>query len=406
LPAVVIRYSLRRHVAAADRCTTVGDRKGVRIAYVTESFPPDVNGVASTAMRVAEQLVRRGHEPLIIAPAAARHMPTLRTEFPVTRVPAVSLPLYPGFRLGLPGPQVRAAIARHGADIVHLAGPVILGAGGCAAACRLGLPIVAVYATDMAAYARAYHLSRAGEAYCWRRLRRIHNMADRTLAPSEATAATLRARGFRRVQVWGRGVDAVRFDPSRRSDRLRSELAPGGEVIVGYVGRLAAEKRLDLLAGVASLPGVRLVIVGAGPAEAAARRALPGALFLGQRQGDELARVYASLDIFVHSGPHETFGNTLQEAAASGLPVVAPAAGGPLDLVQDGVTGALVRPGDADALTAAVSVIAASPGLRAAQGKAGRLAVIDRTWPARCDELIGHYQRVLGAPAVGAEVRV
>jgi len=305
----------------------------------------------------------------------------------------------------LPGPQVLAAITGHRADIVHLAGPVMLGAGGCAAGRRLGLPLVAVYATDMAAYARAYHLGRAGESYCWRRLRRIHNGADRTLAPSEATAAALRARGFQRVHVWGRGVDAARFDPSRRSARLRGELAPDGEVIVGYVGRLAAEKRLDLLSGVDALPGVRLVIVGAGPAEAAARRALPGALFLGQRQGDELARVYASLDVFVHSGPHETFGNTLQEAAASGLPVVAPAAGGPLDLVRDGVTGALVPPGDAAALAAAVSAIAASPGLRAAQGQAGRLAVLDRTWPARCDELIGHYQRVLGTQAVGAEAR-
>ena len=377
----------------------------MRIAYVTESFPPDVNGVASTAMRVAEQLVRRGHQPLIIAPAAARRMPGLRTDFPVTRVPAVAVPLYPGLRVGLPGPQVLAAIAGHRADIVHLAGPVMLGAGGCAAGRRLGLPLVAVYATDMAAYARAYHLGRAGESYCWRRLRRIHNGADRTLAPSEATAAALRARGFQRVHVWGRGVDAARFDPSRRSARLRGELAPDGEVIVGYVGRLAAEKRLDLLSGVDALPGVRLVIVGAGPAEAAARRALPGALFLGQRQGDELARVYASLDVFVHSGPHETFGNTLQEAAASGLPVVAPAAGGPLDLVRDGVTGALVPPGDAAALAAAVSAIAASPGLRAAQGQAGRLAVLDRTWPARCDELIGHYQRVLGTQAVGAEAR-
>jgi phosphatidylinositol alpha 1,6-mannosyltransferase len=356
-------------------------------------------------MRVAEQLVRCGHEPLIIAPKPARRIPPLRTDFPVTRVPAVGLPLYPGFRVGLPGPRVQSAIADHGADIVHLAGPVILGAGGGAAARRLGIPVVAVYATDVAAYAHAYHLGRSGEAYGWRRLRRVHNMADRTLAPTEATATALRARGFQRVHVWGRGVDTARFDPSRRSSRLMSELAPCGEIIVGYVGRLAAEKRLDLLAGVAALPGVRLVIVGAGPAEAALRRALPEAHFLGQRQGDELARVYASPDIFVHSGPHETFGNTLQEAAASRLPVVAPAAGGPLDLVKDGVTGALVPPCDAAALAAAVSALAASPRLRAAQGSAGRLAVLERTWAARCEELIGHYERVLGTTKVRTGVR-
>ena len=368
----------------------------MRIAYVTESFPPDVNGVASTAMRVAEQLLRSGHQPLVIAPAAASGRPAVDPGFPVVRVPAAGLPLYPGFRVGLPGPAVRAAIARHGPDLVHLAGPVVLGAGGCGAARRLGLPVIAVYATDLAAYARAYHLGPAGQAAAWRHLRRIHNQADRTLAPCRATAATLRARGFERVHVWGRGVDAAMFHPSRRSASLRSDLAPGGELIVGYVGRLAAEKRLDLLSGVAGLPGIRLVIVGAGPAEAAARRALPGALFLGQRQAAELARVYASLDVFIHAGPHETFGNTLQEAAASGLPVVAPAAGGPLDLVEHGVTGLLVTPGDAGALAAAVAELAASADRRAAMGLAGRLAVLGRTWPSRCDQLIGHYQAALG----------
>jgi len=310
-------------------------------------------------------------------------------------MPSVALPVYPEFRTGLPGPRIRAAIAEHGADLVHLAGPVVFGASGGVAARKLGLPVVAVYATDMAAYARTYHLGRVGETVAWRLTRRVHNAVDRTLAPSTATAADLEARGFERVSVWGRGVDAERFDPAKRSDRLRAELAPNGEVIAGYVGRLAAEKRLDLLSGVAALPGVRLVIVGAGPADATARRMLPTALFLGQRQGDELARIYASLDIFVHSGPYETFGNTLQEAAASGLPVVAPAAGGPLDLVEDGVTGFLVTPGDPDALTAAVSQLAADWQLRVAQGHAARRSMLSKTWSAMGNELIGHYEAVL-----------
>ncbi|HEX9033890.1 MAG TPA: glycosyltransferase family 1 protein [Streptosporangiaceae bacterium] len=370
----------------------------MRIAYVSESFAPDVNGVAITALRVAENLSAAGHEPLVIAPEPARRMPRLDAGlgFPVVRVRAAGLPLYRGFRVGLPGPAVRAAIAAHRADVVHLAGPVVLGAGGCSAAGRLGLPTVAVYATDLAAYARAYHLGPAGEAACWRHLRRVHNAAARTLAPSTATAAQLGEHGFERVHVWGRGVDTRRFDPARRCPRLRAELAPRGEVIVGYVGRLAAEKRLDLLSGVTALPGVRLVIVGAGPAEPAARRALPGATFLGQRQGDELARMYASFDIFVHAGPHDTFGNTLQEAAASGVPTVAPAAGGPLDLVRQGVTGFLVAPGDARAIAEAVGVLAADSELRAAQGRAARLAVLGRSWQARCEELTGHYAAVLG----------
>ena len=230
---------------------------------------------------------------------------------------------------------------------MHLASPFVLGGGGAVAAARLRLPMVAVYQTDMAGYARAYRLGPAGQAAAWRRLRRIHNAADRTLAPSTAAAASLHARGIDRVWLWARGVDTGRFDPAKRSERWRAELAPGGEVLAGYVGRLAPEKRVDLLAQVATLPGVRLVLVGSGPAEAAARRAMPAAVFLGQRHGEELASIYASLDLFVHSGPHETFGQTLQEAAASGLPVVAPAAGGPLDLVEprgDRVPGAAGRP--------------------------------------------------------------
>jgi phosphatidylinositol alpha 1,6-mannosyltransferase len=198
-------------------------------------------------------------------------------------------------------------------------------------------------------------------------------------------------------------VDTARFDPAKRSEQLRAELAPNGEVLAGYVGRLAPEKRVELLGQVATLPGVRLVVVGSGPAEAAARRAMPAAVFLGQHQGEQLARIYASLDVFVHSGPHETFGQTLQEAAASGLPVVAPAAGGPIDLVGDGVTGFLVPPGDPGALADAVARLAADPGLRASQGRAARQRVLGRTWTALGEELIGHYEAVLRA---GSAVKV
>jgi phosphatidylinositol alpha 1,6-mannosyltransferase len=371
----------------------------VRIAYVTESFPPDVNGVAHTAVRVAEHLVSRGHEPLVIAPEPARGpaRPDRKFSFPVLRVRSVGLPLYPGFRVGLPGHNVRAAIAAHRPDLVHLAGPFVLGASGGAAALDLDVPSVAVYATDLPAYARSYHTGRAGEEICWRRLRRIHNSVDRTLSPCTATAAELIANGVERVWIWARGVDFERFDPAKRSERLRAELAPGGELLVGYVGRLAAEKRVDLLAEIAELPGVRLVIVGGGPAEAAIRRAVPSATYLGQRGGGELAAIYASLDIFVHSGPHDTFGQTLQEAAASGLPVIAPAAGGPIDLVRDGITGFLVRPGDATALADAVATLAADRELLAAQGLAAREMVLSRSWPVMCDELLGHYEEVLRA---------
>ncbi len=370
----------------------------MRVAIITESFPPDVNGVAHCVLRVAELLAGGGHHPLVIAPRppGGRDEQGTSFGFPVVRVPAVPLPGYPSFRLGLPSRRVRAALVRHRTEVVHLASPVCLGAHGAAVARRLGLPAVAVYQTDLPSYARAYRLGRAGEAFAWRWLRGIHNGAARTLAPSTVTATGLVGRGIDNVWLWGRGVDTRRFDPARRSEHIRARLAPGGELIAGYVGRLATEKRVELLAGITALAGVRLVVVGAGPAEAMLRQHMPDAVFLGERRGEELAAIYASLDVFVHSGPYETFGQTLQEAAASGLPVVAPAAGGPLDLVADGVTGYLVPPSDPDAFTAAVARLAADPAARAAFGVAGRRRVLGRSWPALTEELAGHYAAVLG----------
>jgi phosphatidylinositol alpha 1,6-mannosyltransferase len=378
----------------------------MRIAIITESFPPDVNGVAHCVVRVAENLIRNGHHPLVIAPESARA--TLGTDsqfpYPVERVPSIPLPGYPAFRLGLPSPRTRRAVVEHGTDVVHLASPVMLGAWGSHVAKALDLPMVAVYQTDLPNYARAYRLGAVTEAFAWRWLRDIHNAAGRTLAPSTVTAADLCAHGIERVRLWGRGVDIERFHPSRRDEELRAEIAPGGEVIAGYVGRLATEKRVDLLASVAALPGVRLAVVGGGPAAEELRQAISSAVFLGERHGLDLARIYASLDIFVHSGPFETFGQTIQEAAASGLPVVAPAAGGPLDLVDEGVTGCLVPPGDGGALADAVARLAADPELRVSMSEAARRKVLGRSWPALSAELIGHYAAVIGAAATPAQV--
>jgi phosphatidylinositol alpha 1,6-mannosyltransferase len=372
----------------------------MRIAIITESFPPDVNGVAHCVVRVAENLARKGHHPLVIAPDSGRG-PDVDRQFPypVERVPSVPLPGYPTFRLGLPSPATRKAIVRHGTEVVHLASPVALGAWGTRVARAEHLPTVAVYQTDLPSYARAYHLGRATEAFAWHWLRDIHNAAGRTLAPSSMTAADLDAHGLERVWLWGRGVDTERFDPSLRDERLRAELAPNGEVIAGYVGRLAIEKRVDLLAAVAALPGVRLVVTGGGPMEEELRAALPSAVFLGTRYGADLARIYASLDVFVHTGPFETFGQTIQEASASGLPVVAPASGGPLDLIDEGRTGYLVKPGDPRALIEAVSRLAADPALRGRLGLAARRRVLSRSWSALTDELIGHYAAVTEADA-------
>lgn len=372
----------------------------MRVAIVTESFPPDVNGVAHCALRTAEHLARRGHEPLVIAPAGPQLPEPGQDPCPVIRVPSLPLPGYPQVRVALPSRRTAAAIAAHRADLVHLASPFVLGVRGLAAATRLRLPAIAVYQTDLAGYAKTY--LNAGEAAAWRRIRAVHSAAARTLAPSSASVSALTGQGVPRVHLWPRGVDSVRFHPAHRDDALRRELAPRGELIVGYVGRLAAEKHVELLAETCALPGVRVVIVGDGPSVPGLRTALPGAVFLGRRTGGDLARIYASLDVFAHTGPFETFCQTVQEAMASGVPVVAPAAGGPLDLVDHGRTGLLVPPVDAIALRSAVQLLHADARLRIRYGTAARAAVADRTWEAVGDQLLGHYDQVLGEREVAA----
>ncbi|MFE7325791.1 glycosyltransferase family 4 protein [Streptomyces sp. NPDC057565] len=392
----------------------------MRVVIVTESFPPDVNGVAHCTLQTARHLAARGHEPLVIAPATAGATTTSRSSSPpypgtsggtdlfasaapcpVVRVPSLPLPGYSQVRVALPSRRLTAALIAHRAELVHLAGPFVLGVRGMAAAARLGLPTVAVYQTDLAGYARTY--LGAGENTAWRRMRAVHSAADRTLAPSTAAVRDLTVHGVERVRLWPRGVDTVRFRPALRDEALRRRLAPGGEKLVGYVGRLAPEKHVELLAGACGLPGVRVVVVGDGPSGPSLRAALPGAVFLGRRTGDDLARIVASLDMFVHTGPYETFCQTVQEAMASGLPVVAPAAGGPLDLVDHGRTGLLVPPHDTDAVRAAVGALVADPALAAAYGRTGRAMVEGRTWEAVGDQLLGHYDEVLrDRPAVAA----
>jgi phosphatidylinositol alpha 1,6-mannosyltransferase len=360
----------------------------VRVAIVTESFLPQVNGVTNSVLRVLEHLRGHGHQALVIAPGAGddQHLDT-----PVVRVPAVDLPRLSSLPVGVPTRKVLTALAEFRPDVVHLASPFVLGAKGLSAARKLGLPTVAVYQTDVAGFAGNYGLGLTARA-AWRWTRRLHTLADRTLAPSTWAVQALRDHGVPRVHRWGRGVDLELFRPDRRDDDLRRELAPNGELLVGYVGRLSPEKQVARLAALNGMDGVRVVVVGGGPEEPLLRKELPTAKFLGFRSGVDLATAYASLDVFVHTGPHETFCQAVQEALASGLPVLAPNAGGPRDLVKPGRTGYLLSDDPAE-LRAAVENLR-DPVLRKRFGRAARPSVAGRTWSAICTELMGHYDAV------------
>jgi phosphatidylinositol alpha 1,6-mannosyltransferase len=312
------------------------------------------------------------------------------------RVPSVPMPGYPTFRIGLPSTKIIQGLSVFAPDVVHLASPFVLGAYGMAAAQQLGLPTIAVYQTDVPRFAAGYGLG-LFRAAAWRWVRRIHNLAGRTLAPSTSAARDLAEHGIERVHLWRRGVDAERFHPRHRDEGLRAQFVGDGELLAGYVGRLAPEKHLQLLEPIAHRSTIRLVIVGDGPERQVLERLLPGAVFLGELSGHDLARVYASLDVFIHTGPYETFCQTVQEALASGVPVVAPNRGGPRDLVQPGVNGILVRPDDAAEFAAVVDLLVAGAPYRARLARGARPSVAGRSWAAIGEELVGHYIEVIGS---------
>lgn len=364
----------------------------MRVAIIAECFLPEVNGVTNSVLRIVEHLERRGHQAMVIAPGCG---PDHYLSTPVERVPGFALPLYRSLSVGIPTGRVLNQLEGFSPDIVHLAAPTVLGAAGARAARLLGVPTVAVYQTDLAGFVRRYGLAAAAPPI-WAWLSWVHRHADLTLAPSTPAAWELRRHGVSQVAVWARGVDLERFNPQHRSAMLRRRLAPNGEVVVGYVGRLAREKQLHLLSNLRGLPGVRVVLVGDGPARHDLERQLPEVTFLGFLSGIALSQAVASLDVFVHTGIDETFCQSIQEALAAGVPVVAPACGGPLDLVRHGDNGWLYPPNKPDLIRGAVETLVADTALRRSMASRARGSVERRTWEALGDELLAHYERLAG----------
>lgn len=381
-----------------SRCRHLGGwalcPEGVRIAIVAESFLPSVNGVTTSVLHVAHHLAAAGHQVNVIAAAPARGLTAVALagcQADVSWLPSLAVPGYPTLRWAAPGvARLRGLLADLAPDVVHLAAPFVLGWDAVRAARSLGIPTVAVYQTDVPSYAAHYGIA-ALEPWLWSRVRDIHGIADRTLAPSSSSANQLRRQHVPRVHRWARGVDASSFHPDRRDPALRREWAPNGEVLVGYVGRLAAEKQVEDLRLLEGLDGARLIVIGDGPRRLKLERMLPSASFCGWRGGADLARAVASLDVVVHPGQHDTFGQTIQEAMASGVPVVAVAQGGPLDLVEHGRTGLLYPVGRLDLLRDQVTRLLLHPDERRDFGVAGRAVVRDRSWSRMTQVLLQHY---------------
>lgn len=368
------------------------------MALIAESFLPHANGVTHSILRVIDHLESLGHQALVIAPDyKTAEQPSHYKRAKVVRVPSMGWPGYPDVKVSLASVATIGGLLEDFAPaVVHLASPFTLGYTAVRAANQLAIPTVAVYQTEIPSYARRYGMA-WGESILWNRVLAIHERADVTLAPSTFARDQLGAVGVPRVRMWPRGVDSLRFDPSRRDDALRAEWAPNGEVVVGYVGRLAAEKQVEDLVALKDIPGIRIVIAGDGPERERLEATLPDAIFLGLQGGDALARAYASFDVFVHCGELETFCQTIQEAQASGLPVVAPRRGGPIDLVTDGRNGFLYEPGDLKGMATSVAQLVTDGDLRARFGATARSLVAKRTWPVVCEMLMQHYHEAINA---------
>lgn len=366
----------------------------MRVAIITESFLPLVNGVTNSVLRVLEHLREHGHEAMVMTPGDV-DTPREYLGFPVIGLSSLGWPGYADVRVSTAGQwTMERYLADFQADVVHLAGPFMIGYKGALAAASLAIPSVAIYQTDIPSYASKYGLG-ALEFYGWWKVRQIHSLAVATYAPSTYSRDQLVSHGVPRVGIWGRGVDKVRFHPGKRSEELRAAWAPHGEVVIGYMGRLASEKRVKDLSAVADVPGTQVVVVGQGPDRPALEEALPGAIFTGALGGEDLPRAVASMDVFCSTGELETFCQAVQEAKACGVPVVSPRKGGPIDLIDPSRTGWLYEPGDMAEFRRHVLDLVGDSYKRRAMGQAARASIEDRTWAHLCSELVDHYREAI-----------
>ena len=423
----------------SDPTSSFDDRLPRRVALFTETFLPRVDGIVNTLCWTLRGLVEAGCEPLVVAP---RGNTALLPGVQVIGATSMPFPLYPEVRLALMGPGIGQQLDRFQPDVIHLVGPVVNGVGGLLYAQRRGIPVLASFHTNLARYTHHYSLGWL-EAWVWRALRTIHNRCALTLCPSHTLLRDLRGRGFERLRYWSRGVDTAHFSPARASRAWRQQLGVSdGTTLLLYVGRLAREKRVADLAPVlrnltqgsatATTPPdadrsrshpvrafdtsvradrptpigrrrerVHLVVVGDGPARAELEQTFAGlpVTFTGYLHGEALAVAYASSDLFVFPSDSEAFGNVVLEAMASGLPVVAAAAGGVEDLVEHGSTGRLFTPTDTADLEACIRHELEDPDARRRHGQAGRAAALARTWSRQQRLLLAHYAAVANAPS-------
>jgi glycosyltransferase involved in cell wall biosynthesis len=372
--------------------------KSLRIALVTETYPPEVNGVAMTIARIVEGLHARNHDVQLIRPRQdGRDAAGQGLRFHEVLMRGLPIPRYPHLRMGVPSKRALVQLwALHRPDVVHIATEGALGWSALQAALHLKLPVSSDFRTNFHAYSKHYGvgwLHKPIMAY----LRKFHNRSGCTMVPTEALRRELDLHGFRRLQVVTRGVDTQLFTPARRSAALRVQWGVTDEdVVLAYVGRLAPEKNLGALIAAfeavrQAQPGTRLLIVGDGPQRAELQARCPAAIFAGQRRGEDLAAHYASADLFLFPSLTETFGNVTTEAMASGLALLAFDCAAAAQLIRSGENGLLAPAGDDPALVQAACRLAGDASQRLQLGRAARQSALALDWQG----VVARFEEVL-----------
>lgn len=372
----------------------------MRILLVTETYPPEINGVAMTTGRMVDGLRERGHWVGLVRPQQGNKDIAALDEW---MVPGMPIPKYAGLRLGMPyWLRLHELMRAQRPDIVHIVTEGPLGWTALIAARGLGLPVSSGYHTHFDQYSQHYGLKWLGPVVT-HALDALHRRCHATLVPAPELAETLSARGIPNVNVVGRGVDTRLFNPEKRDQALRASwgLADGSDgdhagLACLYVGRMAPEKNLDTVVRAfneiaARIPGARMIWVGDGPARARLQAQHPTHVFAGPRVGEELARHYASADVFLFASLSETWGNVLAEAMASGLGVVAYRRAAAAALIQHGINGMAPEPGDLKAFVADAKTLALIPSQRRQLGRQARLDMSQHAW----DTIAAQFEGVL-----------
>ncbi len=378
----------------------------MRVALFTETFLPKVDGIVTVVCLLLDHLEKRGIESTIVAPkmGVEKYRSTS-----VIGVPGVKLPLYPELRVGPPTLSTYQQLRAFQPDIAHFIHPALIGIPGMLMARSMGIPTVASFHLDFARLAHHFNLGFM-EPVTDLLTKTVFNAADRSLAPSKRIQRDMQRIGIRNVGLWGRGVDAEKFNPRYQSAAMREAMSDGHpeDTLLLYVGRVSSEKQLDQLRPILeTVPGTRLAVIGDGPARGDMETYFSGTptKFMGYMKGEALSAAYASADMFVFPSAMETFGLVVVEAMAAGLPVVASRVGGIPDVVDIGVNGYTFEVNDIAGMIDGVRQIATNRARITQMGQAARAFAESQSWDTMMDEVVDLYVTMI-AEATGEQAAV